>query len=288
VWGLVPDCNKQADALADFVNKELANKPAAFAGGNLQGRPRKIAFIGPDNPDSQACTTQAINRLRAEGVSVADSRSYPLDIASLQPTAQRFVSELQGEGVTTVILETDPITPFFMTSDAAQAGWTPEWVVGGALLDQDFVGQLMNQDEWSHAFGISLFGQLLPERATAGFTAYRSESPTTDPAKFVVDQAYYELYQLAAGIQMAGPELNPATFAAGLQRYHGGPGPAGTWAFPPGDYTAPQDARIIWWKPSGVSQYNGALGTFDDNGGRRYPLGHFPAGNPPVFLKGSQ
>lgn len=60
-------------------------------------------------------------------------------------------------------------------------------------------------------------------------------------------------------------------------------GPQGTWAFPPGDFTAPQDGRIIWWDPNMTSVYNGASGAWRDTG-ERFRLGTLPSGDPPVSL----
>jgi hypothetical protein len=85
---------------------------------------------------------------------------------------------------------------------------------------------------------------------------------------------------------MAGPTLNPVTFGQGLRAWPGGSGgEAGSWKFLPGKYSPWTDGRIVWWDPSGVSPYNGLVGRYDDNG-KRYPIGGYPPGDPPVFLNG--
>ena len=175
--------------------------------------------------------------------------------------------------------------PYFMTTNATQSGWFPEWINGGiAYMDADWAGQLYDAAQWKNAFGISLTGTPQPARATYGYAAYQSVDPKTSPDPILVEGIYYQLYIIALGIQMAGPNLTPAAFADGLHRYQApATGPQGTWAFPPGDFTAPQDARILWWDPNLTSVYNGAKGAYRDTG-QRFPLGSLPKGDPPVKL----
>jgi hypothetical protein len=283
-WSFVPDCTKVAEATADFVTKYMAGKPAAYAGGNLKGQPRKIALVAPDNPVYQACAGDLLNRVGRSNI--ADVRSYSLDTGGLQPNAQNLVNVFSGEGVTSVILLTDPLTPFFMSANASQSSWTPEWVTAGtALVDTDFVGQLMNQQEWTHAFGVSYLAHQLPIRSSAVYRAYKEMAPNSEPAQLLGEILYYAMEMLAIGVQEAGPNLTPATFQQGMARYPGGAGEIGAWAFPLGRYTPEQDGRIVWWDPQAISPYNGQPGAYDDNG-QRYSLGQYPPGSPPVYLKG--
>jgi hypothetical protein len=286
-WGVWPDCTTVAKTVADFALKYLKGQPANYAGGSLKGQPRKVGLIYPDNPASASCGTYANQQLAAGGMAVADSRSYPLDISTLQQSAQTVSSAFASEGITTVLDLADPVTTFFMTNYAHQQNWTPEWVESGAgFTDTDWAGQLFNQAEWSHAFGPSTIGTPTPARGTFAYGAYKSTSPSTAPAESNLSWVYEDLDLLAIAIQMAGPDLTPQTFAAGLRSYQSpGVGDDGKWAFPTGTYTAPQDARIVWWTPTATSIFNGAQGAYQDNA-MRYPIGGFPSGSPPVFLKG--
>jgi hypothetical protein len=169
--------------------------------------------------------------------------------------------------------------PIYLTSKAAQQDYTPEWIVEGtALTDQDEVGQLFTQSEWSHAFGISYLGEQLPERATLGYAAFKSVEPNETPA-FAVDTIYEQMYMLALGIQLAGPDLTPATFQSGMFSYPGGTGPYGTWGFGPGHYTPTQDSHILYWDPTQQSIYNGKDGAYVfPFGATRYRAGQYPTG----------
>ncbi|MGH9112898.1 MAG: hypothetical protein ACRDZN_11475, partial [Acidimicrobiales bacterium] len=91
-----------------------------------------------------------------------------------------------------------------------------------------------------------------------------------------------QVLTVALGVQMAGPDLTPETFEAGLFAYPGGDGPAGAWKFGPEHYTPVTDIREIWWDPDATSPFNGKQGTYVDNG-QRYSQENVPQGEPEVF-----
>jgi hypothetical protein len=293
-FSLVPDCTKVVNAVSDFAIKALAGQgrgagTADFAGGDLKGKPRKVALIAPDNPMYQQCAKVGIDRIKASGIPLDDVRSYPLDINSItNTTPQNLVSALAGEGITTVVMATDPVLPFFMTSKAELQHWEPEWILTGVgLTDADYVGQLMQQDSWAHAFGVSFLAAQQPVRASDAYNAYKEMDPKGSIAELSGQLIYYALEMASIGIQMAGPDLTPANVKLGLSRYPGGSGQAGSWLFPPANpYTPNVDGRIVWWDPDAVSNYNGQRGSYRDNG-QRYPIGGIPEGPPPVYLDGA-
>ncbi len=56
---------------------------------------------------------------------------------------------------------------------------------------------------------------------TIGYLAAKSEDPSGALIVNEVDVLYQRLYQLAIGIQEAGPDLTPQTFAQGMWNYPG-------------------------------------------------------------------
>src|SRR3546814_17186314 len=78
-----------------------------------------------------------------------------------------------------------------------------------------------------------------------------------DEPSFGVEELYYQMYILAIGIQLAGPNLTPETFQAGMYAYPGGVGLRGTWGFGPGDHTPTDDYRAIWWDPDPIGRASG-------------------------------
>ncbi len=260
-WSLVPDCSKLAEAASEFANKRLFGRPAAHAGGDLKGKPRSIALVAPDNPIYQQCADSAVARFAEAGNKLTERISYTLDIASLSNQAASIVAKLKSQKITSVACACDPILPVYLTAKAAEQGYTPEWlVVGTALTDTDIVGQLYNQDQWSRAFGGSALGDQPPRRAGLGYHAYKQIRD--DEPSLAVELLYYHLYTFAIGVQGAGPALTPETFETGMFNYPGGVGPAGVWKFGPGNYTAQQAIREVWWDPNRASPYNGKKGSY--------------------------
>jgi hypothetical protein len=175
------------------------------------------------------------------------------------------------------------VFPVFLTSKAAEQEYNPEWVnLGTAGTDLDIVGQLYHQDQWSRSFGVSHLGEQLPQRAGLGYAAYKTVR--SDEPAFAAEIIYAQMYMIALGLQLAGPNLTHESFEKGIFTYPAATGPYGTWTFGPNDYTPPYDTRYIWWNPSKVSIFNGKEGAYEEAyGGRRFAPGQIPAGEPQVF-----
>ena len=289
VWSIATECNDVASTASELGWKEIgAGTTAAFAGAGLQGKPRKYAVIAPDNPWYQDCANAAVQVAQSHGVHITDDIQYQLNLSTLSNQAASVVAKLANDGVTTIFCGCDPVFPVYLTSRAHEQNYYPEWVVVGvALTDQDIVGQLFDQSEWSHAFGVSFAGDTLPKDATLGYAAYKSVR-SDEPAD-AVDLIYAQMYMMALGIQMAGPDLTPQSFEAGMRAYPGSQAGAknaefGTWLFPPGHFTPQIDSRIIWWNPNAVSTYNDKKGAYVV-ASPRYRSGQYPTGPPHVFGK---
>ena len=135
-------------------------------------------------------------------------------------------------------------------------------------------------------FRIQLQRQYQPPRANAAYFAFKQQSPDTEPAILLLPAVFAELRMLSIGIQMAGPNLTPETFAQGLRNYQSSLGPEGTWGFPDGDFSVPQDLRIVWFDGEALSPTNDRPGAYRDNG-KRYRPGELPSGEPPISPTGS-
>ncbi|HUI05001.1 MAG TPA: hypothetical protein VLZ77_15785 [Acidimicrobiales bacterium] len=288
-WSVATECNDVATTASEFGTKMLGtlsgHTSAAYAGGSLKGQPRKYAIIAPDNPWYQDCANAAAAYGNAHGTPITDDVQYQLDLSTLSSQAASVVSKLANDGITTVYCGCDPIFPIYLTSRAHEQGYYPEWVVVGvALTDTDIVGQLFDQSEWQHGFGVSYAGPTLPKAATLGYAAYksvRSDEPANE-----VNLIYEQMYQMAIGIEMAGPDLTPQTFQTGMRAYPGSVANAsnaefGTWKFPAGHYSPQVDSTIIYWNPTKTSPYNGKQGAYVV-ASPRYQAGQYPTGPPPL------
>jgi hypothetical protein len=284
-WSLATDCSILAETVGSYTKARLQPFPADFAGGDLKGKPRKIAALAPDNSWYQECVTDLRNILtKGGGQDVAMAPQYKLDLNSLSSQAANLVPQMKNAGITTIICGCDPIMPVFFSGEANRQNYFPEFInIGVALDDTDIVGQLWRTEFARHSFGISALDDSAdqPARSTIAYAAYKTVRPNDEPA-FSVDLIYYQFYMLAIGVQMAGPDLNPLTFEKGMFAYPAKFGPSGLWHFGPGDYTPQDDVREIYWDPNATSRYNGKPGRWvDPTPGKRYPHGVFPTGPPP-------
>ena len=267
MWSLDTESNDVVSATQELYLKSMAGGPATYAGGSLKGQPRKVAIIAPSDPWYQTAAQSAVQEAAAAGHPVADNIQYQLNLSTLSSQAATVISQLQNDGITTVFCGCDPVFPVYLTSRAAEQGYQPEWIVAGvALTDQDIVGQLFQQSQWSHAFGVSFNGPTLPKQQTFGYAAYKQVSPSTEPAN-AVDIIYAQMYEMALGIQMAGPNLTPQSFENGMRAYPGSQAGApnalyGTWGFPDGHFTPQEDWTFIYWNPSMTSPYNDKTGAY--------------------------
>lgn len=271
-WSVLPDCTTVVEEATEYVLKRLSGGTADFAGGEIKGKPRRITIIGPDNSWYQECLQHALRVFKAAGepIDVAPI-SYRLDLASFSNQATNILAKLQAEKVTTILCGCDPIFPIFLSGEAARADYFPEFVSGYEI---DIVGQLWDDEFTKHSFGISPLGPNVgaPPYSTIGYAAYKSLR-NDEPAR-AVDALYYQLYLFVLGVQLAGPNLTPATFERGMFTYKDKLGPAGLWTFGPGDYTPMDDYHEIYWDPNKISNYNSKPGSWaDPEPGRRYRRG---------------
>ena len=104
-------------------------------------------------------------------------------------------------------------------------------------------------------------------------------------------ERYRTALLLASGLQMAGPNLTPESFARGLQRTVF-PNPehpinAGSVGFNDGDHSMTDDAAEYWWSQTDPSPYpKEGVGTicYVDHGAR-HRTGTWPSGGDPFFQR---
>ncbi len=284
-WSLATDGSIVSELAAEYQVKRLYDKPAVYAGGNggdgrpLKDRPRNIATLAPENSWYQESVENAQAIIRASGKEPGFNRKYVLDLATMSNQATGIIAQMKERNITTLVCGCDPILPVFLSGVAARENYFPEFIiVGTALTDADIVGQLWNQDFASHAFGVSALSGFQPPTSTIAYAAYKSVRQ--DEPAFSVDIIYYQMYMLAIGLHGAGPNLTPDTFEQGMFTYPPKLGPIGLWKFGPGDRTAANDVREIYWDPNAISTYNGKNGSYLGTSDQRWQSGQIPPGNP--------
>ncbi|MHB8438743.1 MAG: hypothetical protein ACYDD4_06230 [Acidimicrobiales bacterium] len=287
-WSVATDGTDLATDVANYAVQKLCPQgtPAAYAGGNLKNAPRKFASIVPENELYQVSQTTFNQIMNAHGCSVDDFQ-YSLDLGTESQQASNLVAQLKAGGYTTILCGCDPIFPVYLSGQATQQNYFPEFVeIGAALVDQDYVGQLYNQQFYAHAFGISSGEATVPYTQTIGYAAYEAGCQA-DPSicngqgpAFFVNNIYLQMDMLAIGLQMAGPDLTPATYQTGMYNFPPKLGPAGLWGFSPTQHTISNDFREICWNPNAISPFNNKQGAYEQTSDQRWTANTIPKGPP--------
>jgi hypothetical protein len=284
-WSLATDGSIVSELAAEYQVQRLYDKPAAYAGGNggdgrpLKDRPRSFATLAPENSWYQESVENAADIITGAGKDRGFNRKYVLELSTMSDQATGIIAQMKDRNITTIVCGCDPILPVFLSGVANRENYFPEFIiVGTALTDADIVGQLWDQNFAAHAFGVSSLNGFVQPTKTIAYAAYKSVRQ--DEPAFSVDLIYYQMYMLAIGLQGAGPDLNPQTFEQGMFNYPAKLGEVGLWEFGPGDRTAANDVREIYWDPNAISTYNGKKGSYLGTSGERWKTGQIPAGNP--------
>lgn len=292
VWATTMNCSLIAQEVGEFIGKQIAPYPAKFAGTdgatNLQNKQRTFGTYVPNNAEYQECVNQTL-QIDENQYHVAKNRedqyNYSLDISQFPNDTQRAAIQFAANKDTTIVLACDPISPIFLTKDAFNQGYHPEWlIIGVAFTDTDNWAQLWDQDEVNgHLFGLSQAAstsQLLDPNGEAGKVLKAAGVPFNITS--VSD--YYGMLSIFDQLQAAGPDLTPANVAAGTHGLPlGGPGAFGTWHYGQ-THTAITDSREVYWIGNQTSQADGRPGTYVPiYNGKRFTAGQFPTGQPPFY-----
>jgi hypothetical protein len=305
VWSLTQDCTRISSNEAEVIAKMLAGKKAIYAGDpSLQSQTRKF---GSYFPDVQAYLTCGRNfqQLAQTKYHMALGNfvgyTYSPDIATFAQSAQQAIVQFKAEGVTTVVIGSDPYSAGLLTKAAAMENYHPEWLLEGtALTDEDQAVQTFDDptEVTGHLFGMS---ELSPPTETSGPDSlagklYKKLTGHTIPKG--TDGGYANLVYIFDALQAAGPDLTPQNLARGLHAVPDLGAPIyqyGKWSWNVsssgkaggGDHTAGTDARFIWWNANAISKINGRPGTYVPSfGGKRFSLGQWPSALPPMFTSG--
>ena len=206
---------------AEWVSKRLAGKPAEFGGDAVASSERVFGHVYISSSEESEANAQGFaDGLSENGVELTERLSYELDPGRLPEQATSIISKLKSSGVTTVLLQADPVAPATFTQEATAQEYFPEWaVVGGTLVDTNTFGRVFDQEQWQHAFGITGNAVPLPPETTPGFALYEWFHGSPPPADETAPILFPSPSLFFALVQAAGPNLNPETFNDALFSY---------------------------------------------------------------------
>jgi hypothetical protein len=284
---------EQADLhLAELVGKQLVGKPAEFAGDpDLQDQERVFGWIQAETETGEyAARNDEFDRVLEEeyGGEVVARSTYIFDLAAAQETATTVVARMRDAGVTSVILSTDPFVPGAITEEATEQEYFPEWIIGpSVLVDTTFFGRTYDQEQWEHALGLGLPSARADNSLSDAFFVYDwyfgEESPIN-----TVNVVMGPIERFMLGVHLAGPELTPDNFEAGMFRYPPPEQRGKTFAHQSwgeeiwgrSDHNSSDDATAIFWDPDATGEDEagnegvGMLRYVD--GGTRFLPGEWP------------
>jgi hypothetical protein len=184
---------------------------------------------------------------------------YSINIAQAESQAKNAIAQLQTRGVTSVICACDPLFPIFLVGNATSQKYYPEWL---ALDFGDIFGQKVSpQSQWKD----NISGGITPppKLQQEAYHAYKLIDPTGTPSpEFAA--IYAPLLQLFSGLQAAGPDLTPQTFAEGLFTMPPSipGGEFGSWKYGQNTYSPVDSFQVLRWSPTTISQQDNLPGTF--------------------------
>ena len=312
IWGITPSAEQFLTNFTGYVVNSLNGRKAEFAGDPaLQEQTRKFGVVHfeQDPPVFSSLTERLAECGAKQGYESAVTETYEFEIGKLPERAATVIAKMKAEGVTTVMFLGDPLMPIYLTQQATAQDYHPEWVIAGTVFtDTTALGRLYDQGQWAHAFGVSNLSARTPREISGAYQLhewYFGRPPTAAKTAGVI---LPPLSLLFLGVQLAGPDLNPETFKAGLFKAPasgGGPttplisyGPDSGFKMigdnceldaPRPDYYGIDDTTEIWWdaEATGVDEQGkeGKGMWVYANNAKRYGPGQMPVGESNAFVK---
>lgn len=307
-WSYLPTLDKVGAHLASLVCSQLMTPgaKATHGGPDVVTKARKIGLVYNTLPDSPPMDTSAFtDGLKSCGVTPSTAAvKYVKEGYGYQGTDDESVRDatnavvgFRTSDVTTIVCLCHSTTTKYLMASAEGQGYQPEWVLSSyAYHTSNLFMTSMPAAQSAHTFGVDFWNKVVRPENEPWYWASQEVKPDYNyegnPAVYFGAMfIYHQLLLLASGIQMAGPNLTPGTFQAGLWKanFPNPPGPyfEGKAGFKGRDHSMVDDAAIIWWDPSGRDPWIGSQGAFCYvRRGERSDMGGYP-GTDELF-KGSR
>ena len=257
LWTRGTAVDAQFRSYGQHVCQSWAGRPPRYGGPwafPTQPAVRKIAVLVNEAADGSKPDIQPL----LDNLAACDVRPFvqTAPVPKQQGDGVNPMLQMADEEVTTIVCvcTTDGSREYLAAAEAQ--GYHPEWLMGTYVnndLDNSFSTSPPAQTR--NVFGITFWDKVLPVRDTWWYTAIRQGNPSmTPPDKMGPISTYQSLLLLASGIQLAGPNLTPQTFADALHRTQfPNPGAAGPpyyqarVGFPNGTHSMRLDAAMYWY-----------------------------------------
>lgn len=298
VWGYLPTLEINSRFYSSYVCDKVVNRPVSFGGNDgdtdtrlHNGSPRRLGLLrttDESEPELLRFAALVKEQIEACGGEFVAEASFPAAGYAADPRrppvyAEEGVAAFRQEGVSTVIWAGGYETNY--SKAAGRQNYRPEWVIAGdGILEGRFNSQLQDQSVWRHAWtvsGVTLVGDAVEEPCYQAIQDAEPGYPSDDIG--YACYVYADVRQLFTGIQVAGPDLNPASLEKGFRAI---PAIASdsprvpACFYEPGDYTCVKDSVAMWWDPEGMVEGESDPGCWRMiYGGRRFLINQWPSGD---------
>lgn len=265
VWNFWPDAEHASEMYASYVCMKVAPNPVHHSGNpGENGQERKFGLLyTTDGSHEELLVARQFIKKRLAGCGIKNpgrivaEGTYPNAGSSLgagdQTNAIQNIADFKAAGVTTVLhLGGQEVKH---SRAAAEAGYFPEWIVFGDG-EMDGNGEASNQNPlvWANASITSFALREDNRESTAGWQACKEANPSAmrgDCARLL--DLYRSHFMLFQALQVAGPDLSPASVDAGfhaIPRIRSEDPYKSAFYFDPGDYSGVKDAVESWYDPT--------------------------------------
>ena len=292
VWSLAISASQARAQTREFLQKQVIGGNAVHAGDeSFQSQPRKFGMVYiASSPESEAINQEFAEQLRADGADIVETLAYQLDPGTIQSQASQIIAKLKAAGVNSVLTLADPIAPRDFTREATAQEYFPEWILAvPAGTDVTAFARTYDQEQWSHAFGVSYgAARVLPE-ISGYYALYEwwkgAEAPAADSLGTLMPN-----FSLFYAVTMyAGPNLTHESWRDALMNNQGtrpaisqpslSYGDKDIWDGT--DYNGVDDATMVWWDSSATGpdeiRKDGTGMYMYVDGGTRYLPGEWPS-----------
>lgn len=297
LWSYTMSADSMLTTLGNWYCSELNGRPAQWS-PTFSTVQRSLAVVyAPWEWDQNTPLDPLEAALSRCGVK-------PYEVRDSSENQTNAVLNLKQANATSVLCLCDLGYWAVLTDDAAGQGYFPEWLMssfGGDDSNWAFHFFQPNQSEASHAFGLSFNPRQWRLADDPMWWAWTegcqcTPSPVAWNDLYQARLAYRSILELMAGIQMAGPNLNPSSFAHGLQNTAfpnpQPPDPTGVLRegsvdFFNGSHAMTVDANEWWYSTTAQGPYvaygDGPGSICYVDGGLRHSMTQWPRSPSPFF-----
>ncbi|HVL80471.1 MAG TPA: hypothetical protein VM840_02630 [Actinomycetota bacterium] len=302
-WSFLPTHDVMQRNEGEWICKALKDRPPEFASGRERtAQTRRFGLVYTKSSNNQVPDLSHLKGALARcGITFTRDTEAEMvhnegDAQGIQ-RAQTVVIQMQSQNVTTIICACHTQNSgLYLYPNASKQGYYPEWIIGTYMYQaEDAHAGSWDPAQVENSFGISWLNKQIAPDQSAWYWAIKEAEPgyrfpSGNPYVYYEPRyLYYPMLVLASGIQLAGPNLNPTTFARGLQQArwpNPNAGRAPYWQATigfGGDHSAVEDGTLVWLTRSQRSNWGMPGATCFAQQGIRYRLGGWPSDNAGLF-----